>query len=132
MRDFHVGKRIVFGALAFGTLSFMVFAKFYATTAQLRFIGGHNLDKLAHISGGAFLAMFYEWRKERPILWQFLLLVLAISVGWEAYEYFFDAETIYFRTHMPDLWRLDTAGDITAAFLGGYGYWVFFRHRKGK
>lgn len=127
-----VSKQILLATLAFGLLSFIIFIEFIATKAQLRFIGANHLDKVAHLSGGVFLAALFEWlmprRFSRPL---FLALFIAVpAVVWEGYEFFFDADTAYFYHYLPGLWRLDAAGDIVAAFLGGYAYWVFAFERR--
>lgn len=127
-----LGKQLLLAALALGLLAFIIFIEFIATKAQLRFIGANHLDKIAHLSGGVFLAVLFEWlaphQRFARHLDRLLLLILFIAVLaviWEGYEFFFDADTAYFFHYLPDLWRLDASGDIIAAFLGGYAYWVF-------
>lgn len=121
-------KQLLLAALTTGLFSFIVFIEFIATRAQLRFIGANHLDKIAHLSGGMFLGALFEWLAPRRLArLPFLILVIAVTATvWEGYEFFFDADTAYFYHYLPDLWRFDAAGDIVAAFLGGYGYWVFF------
>ncbi len=122
-------KQILLAALTVGLLSFIIFIEFIATKSQLRFIGANHLDKIAHLTGGVFLAMLFEWLAPRRYLPLLLLFISVAAVTWEGYEFFFDADTAYFYRHLPDLWRLDMAGDIAAAYLGGYSYWVFSRPR---
>ena len=123
-------KRFMLVALALGLLAFVLYIKFIATTAELRFIGANNLDKIPHFVGGALLALLYEGAVGRKRLAVFLGLVALATIGWEAFEFLFDSDTQYFYRLNPDLWRLDAAGDIAAAFLGGYGYWVFAMRRS--
>ena len=139
---FGLYRRVLLVGLALGLFTFLAFIEFIATTEQLKFIGAHNLDKVAHLSGGLFLALLFDavsrprgasfagWAG-RPLGLAWLLTLIGVAaVTWEGYEFFFDADTAYFYHYFPGLWRLDAAGDIVAAFLGGYGYWVFFRSRR--
>ncbi len=125
-----LAKQVLLAALAIGLLSFIVFIEFAATEAQLRFIGANNLDKIAHVAGGVFLGLAFEWLSPRRSLPLLVLCIGALAISWEAYEFFFRPDTAYFYHYAPDLWRLDTAGDIVAAYLGGYGYWIFLGDRK--
>ncbi len=122
-------KQVFFIFLLLSLAGFFIYTQWFAPQAELRFIGSRNLDKIAHIMGGMFIAGFFEWRSRKKILWQLLLLLLVAAVGWEVFEFFFDPKTQYFAAHSPDLWRLDTIGDIIAGFLGCYGYWVFAANR---
>ena len=150
---FGLCRRVLLVGLALGLFTFLAFIEFIATTEQLKFIGAHNLDKVAHLSGGLFLALLFDavsrprgaslasWTSRlkasfagwagRPLGLAWLLTLIGVAaVTWEGYEFFFDADTAYFYHYFPGLWRLDAAGDIVAAFLGGYGYWAFFRSRQ--
>lgn len=113
----------------FGLWAFLVYVRFFAPREQLLFIVRYQIDKLAHLTGGVFLALVWERLFGCVRLRPFLALIAIITVGWEIHEFFFDQPTIDFYARTPDLWRLDTMGDITAAFLGAYGYWVFGRDR---
>lgn len=123
-------KKIFLATLAVSLLAFVIFIEFVATKAQLKFIGAHHLDKIAHFSGGLFLSALAETMTRPVRLVRLLVIIGAAAVGWEAFEFLFDQDVSYFFAVSPDLWRLDTLGDITAAFLGGYGWWVFGRERK--
>ena len=127
-------KKAFLLTLALGLLAFIIFIEFIATKSQLRFIGANNLDKVAHLAGGVFLAALFEWLAPRRLARvAFLVVFIAVPAAtWEAYEFFFDADTAYFYHFLPGLWRLDAAGDIVAAFLGGYLYWVFGFHRVSR
>ena len=122
-------KQLILLVLALGLWVFVVYIRWFATPSALLFIGATQLDKLAHFSGGVFLALAAEWRLSRMPLVAFLGVVFAFTVGWEAVELFFDPGTRFFYANAPDLWLLDSIGDIVAAFLGGYGYWVFLMNR---
>lgn len=123
-------QQALLALLAGGLLVFVVYTEFFAPKPQLRFIGSYHLDKIAHIAGGMLIAGVFEWLAPRRHLVLLMLLVAAAAVGWEGYEFFFDPDMAYFYRYLPDLWRLDTAGDIVAAFLGGYGYWTFGMKRE--
>lgn len=123
-------KQVLLALFALGLLLFIIFIEFIAAKSQLRFIGAHHIDKMAHIAGGVFLAGLFEWLAPRRSLMLLVVLIATAAVTWEGYEFFFDEDTAYFYRSFPDLWRLDAAGDIIAAFLGGYGYWVFLRSRQ--
>lgn len=129
MRSKSITKRVLSILLPFGLIAFQTFVWFFATKHQLKVIGSYHLDKIPHVLGGIFLALVYELQVSRPRLWQLVLFIAAAAGVWESYEFFFTADAAYFYSRFPDLWRLDTAGDIVAAFLGGYGYWVFGRKR---
>ena len=122
-------KKILFFCLAILMAVFFLYVQLFATRDALMFIGVWNIDKLVHIAAGVFIAIFFEWIAPRKRLSYLLLLVGCIAVTWEIFEITFLPDVIYFHQHSPDLWRLDTAGDITAGFLGAYSYWVFFRGR---
>lgn len=122
-------KQVLLLAITLGLWAFVVYIRFFATPAQLLWIGLTGIDKLAHLAGGLFIALGFEWWFPRTRLGQLASLIVAVAVGWEGLEFFFDVETQYFYYNSQDLWRLDTIGDLLAAFLGGYGYWVFFWKR---
>lgn len=96
----------------------------FATPSTLTFIGVWNIDKLFHIAGGIFIAIFFEWRMKSRLLLNLLVLVGCIATSWELFEIAFLPDVQFFYRHAFELWRLDTAGDITSAFLGAYSYWV--------
>lgn len=123
-------KRVAFFLIAFLLLAFVVYIQWFASEVERGIIGGRNLDKIPHILAGIFIAIAYEWAAPHRTLRGLLIAFFIISVGWEAYEYFFNPDVIYFAHISPDLWRLDTLGDITAGLLGAYGYWVFLMDRR--
>ncbi len=127
----NVPKQLALLGLGLGLWAFIVYIRWIATPEALLFITASQLDKLAHLSGGIFLALAAEWRFSRAPLAAFLAAVFTLTVGWEALEFFFDSGTRFFYANAPDLWRLDSSGDIVAAYLGGYGYWVFLMNRNG-
>lgn len=129
MRTSSVAKRLLLIVLPLGLAAFQGFVTFLATKPQLKFIGSYHLDKIPHLFGGVFLAVLLELQVRRPRLWQLLAFAAAVTAAWEGYEFFFDPDTAYFYSRFPHLWRLDTAGDIAAAYLGAFGYWALFRYR---
>ena len=131
MSSFGTIKQVLLFFLAIGLWGFILYIRWFATTAELLFIGTTGIDKMAHLAGGVFIAAFAEWRLKRLNLARLAFLLLGIAIGWEVLEFLFDAETKFFYGYAPDLWRLDSSGDILAAILGGYGYWVFLMDRSG-
>ena len=125
-------KRMFLAALGFGLWAFVVYVNWFAAPADLRFIGSRHLDKIAHFAGGVLLAAVAEWRAPRIGLLRFFAAFLVIAIAWEAVEFSFDPATRSFYAMFPDLWRLDVAGDLFAALLGSYGYWVFDMRRSGR
>ncbi len=122
-------KQAFLAVVIFSLFAYAVFTIFFASNAELRFLGSHNIDKIPHFFGGVFIAGVYEWLRGRRSLVPLIIIFLALTVGWEVLEFLFIGDVRYFYSLSPDLWRLDTIGDITAAALGCYGYWVFFMNR---
>ena len=104
---------------------------FFATTSELRALGAYQIDKIAHLLGGMLITGTYEWLFSARRAVKPMAILLLIAVSWEVFEFLFP-DTRAFYALAPDLWRLDTIGDILAAALGGYGYWVFAADRKPK
>ena len=129
MMSASITKRILYVLLPLGLIAFQAYVEFFAPKAHLKFIGSNHLDKIPHFAAGLFLALAFGLQVAKPRLWKLLLLLAAVTLAWETYEFYFDPDMAYFYSRFPDLWRFDMAGDVTAAFLGGYGYWVFFRNR---
>ena len=123
-------KQNFLAIIAVGFLAFVVYIHWFAAREQLLFISSIQLDKVAHFFGGVFAALVFEWRFRRPAVWQLAVLLLGVTVGWEIIEFFVDSETALFYRLSPDLWVLDSLGDITAAVLGAYGYWTFAMKRN--
>lgn len=123
-------KKILLALLFLMLGTFFIYVQRFASVDAKVFMGSWNIDKLFHIFGGIFLALLFEWLSPGRILPYLLLLVGALAIGWEVFEYNFLPDVIYFAHHSPDLWRLDSMGDITSAFLGAYGYWIFFAKRQ--
>lgn len=128
---FGTAKQILLLALAIGLWGFIIYIRWFAAPATLLFLGATQIDKIAHFSGGIFIAMLAEWKLKRANLPLFIFALVGIAISWEVLEFFFDAETKFFYGHAPDLWRLDSSGDILAAILGGYGHWAFLMNRNG-
>ncbi len=125
-------KQLALLLISLALLGFIIYIDWIASFEELRSIGALHIDKLAHLLGGIFIALIYEWRFGNPLrLSRLLALLFGLTIGWEVLEYLFDAETRFFVATYPDLWRLDSAGDVVAALLGSYGYWVFAVHRSG-
>lgn len=110
--------------------AFMVYTIYFASDAELRFIGSRQLDKIPHLLGGIFVAGAYERAVGRRLPALFLLSVAFIVVAWEVMEFAFIPETRFFYTISPELWRRDTVGDILAGLGGSSVYWVFGMSRK--
>ena len=123
-------KKVLVLVLAVFLVVFYAFVKFFATFEVLQFIGFYNIDKLAHIAGGMLIALLFEWLSPRKSLLLLVTLLGVVAVSWEIMEALFDPAVIYFYHHSPDLWRLDTAGDITAGLLGAYSYWILAARRN--
>ncbi len=123
-------KQFCLLALALGLWAFFVYVRWFATRAELLFISATEIDLLAHVAGGVFLAGVFEWWGRRPKLAILLVLVAGIAAGWELIELFFDPAMQFFYANAYDLWLLDSIGDVWGAFLGSYGYWVFLRNRR--
>ena len=123
-------KQFCLLVLALGLWAFFVYVRWFATRAELLFISGTEIDLLAHVAGGVFLAGVFEWWWRRPKLAILLVLVAGIAAGWELIELFFDPAMQFFYANAYDLWLLDSIGDVWGAFLGGYGYWVFYADRR--
>ena len=121
------GKQHAIFWLAIGLLIFGIYAWFIASTDAKRFMGAYNIDKIAHFGGGIFLVLMAEWLYPtlRPV--GFLAYFLMLTIGWEALEFFFHPDTQYFYQYFPDLWLIDSSGDIFLALLGSAGYWKYFR-----
>ena len=130
LQRFSAAKQVFILTLALGLWGFIIYIRWFATPAELRFIGTVGIDKIAHIAGGVFIAALAEWRLKRANFSRLALLLLGITISWEVLEFLFDAETKFFYNYAPNLWMLDSSGDIIAAILGGYGYWVFLRNRN--
>lgn len=124
-------KQLLLFALALGLWIFFVYVRWFATRAELLFISGSELDMLAHVAGGTFLAGVLEWWRRRPTLVQLMTVVAGIAVAWELIELFFDPAMQFFYANAYTLWLLDSIGDVFAAYLGSYGYWVFLMDRSG-
>ena len=123
-------KQIFLTSVSLLLWAFISYINWFASFEELRFIGAVHIDKLAHLLGGIFIALVYEWSSGSPKLYCLLILLFGLALGWEFLEYTFDAETRFFFETYPDLWRLDSLGDITSALLGSYGYFVFGMNRK--
>ena len=131
-RSFTPWKQAAFSLIGIGLAGFLAFVYFFATREQLRFIGAHDLDKIPHFLGGVFIAIAYEWLAFRPRIWKLVLVVLAVTIAWEAYKYLFDLDVRYYAHHMTDLWRRDVMRDIAVAFLGSILWWLGFTDQHAK
>ena len=125
MNHLSISKQITLLIVALGLWAFIVYIRFVAEPTALLFISAVHLDKAAHIAGGLFIAIGLEWRFRRARRAHRAAVAFGVAVAWEALELLFDADTKFFYANAPDLWRLDTIGDIVAGVLGAYGYRVF-------
>lgn len=125
-------KQMALLFFAAGMCVLVIYVGWFVPKSVIDFIAYYQLDKAMHLSGGILIAATYEWLRGRRRIGELACAVLAIAVAWEVYEFFLDTRTEVFYQWAPDLWRLDTAGDIAAALLGAYGYGVFFMKREGK
>lgn len=130
-RPLSRSKQVSLLAVALGLWAFVVYIRWIATPDELLFIATTSIDKVAHLAGGLFLAMGLEWRFPRAGLRNLIFILLGVTLAWEALEFFFDVDTQFFYYNAFDLWLLDSIGDELAAFLGGYGHWVFLWDRPG-
>lgn len=124
MSELSRGKRYLLIGLSLGLLAFVVYVEAFATRDALRFIGRNQLDKLAHLGGGLFIAIIADWRFRRSLApaKRFFAYVAAIAVGWEVFEFLFDQNTQAFFREFPGLWFLDSLGDVLAGFFAAYIY----------
>ncbi len=130
MSRFSMPRQALLLSLTLGLWAFVVYIRFIASPATLLFIGASQFDKIAHIAGGMFIGALVEWRIRRARTSHLAVAVLAAAVIWETLEYLFDADVSFFYNNAFNLWLLDSLGDIVAAALGGYGYWVFFKKSR--
>lgn len=107
--------------------AFVIFVSWIASKETLVFIGTYHIDKIFHGIGGLFIALAFEWLSPRKTLVRLLVVLFVIILSWEAIEFFFDPKMQAFYQNAYTLWLLDTSGDITAAALTCYSYWVFWR-----
>lgn len=130
----HISRRRQIFLLAIVLLlwAFMVYTTYFASEGALRFIGARQLDKIPHLLGGVFVAGLYERLLGRRKLVFFIFGLAAVTVLWEVAEFIFIPAIRFFYTLSPELWRLDSLGDITSGFLGGYSYWVFAMGRRSR
>ncbi len=129
-RRLPAAKEVFLGAVFLFLWLYFFFTVWVATRAELKFLGEKNLDKIPHLLGGMLIAGGYEFLAYPRKLASLLALFFFLALGWEAFEALFIPEVIYFRAVSPDLWRLDTLGDLMAGLLGAYGYWVFVTDRR--
>jgi len=106
-----------------------VYTMAFASQTTLKFLGAHNIDKIPHILAGVIISGTYEWASRHRSFRGLALMFIFIAIGWEIFEISFVPNVKYFYQISPDLWRLDTIGDIVADFLGTYSYWVFVMKR---
>lgn len=111
--------------------TFGVYTFTFATTSELRALGAYQIDKIAHLLGGVLIAGTYEWLFSDRRAVKLMAILLLITISWEVFEFLFP-DTRAFYALAPDLWRLDTLGDILTAALGSYGYWVFAADRQAR
>lgn len=132
MKTFPRWKQQLLVFIGLALAVFTAYIQWFAPVDTLRTLGATQIDKLAHIAGGLFIALLVEWRYPNLLrdLPRFLAFLALVIISWEAFEFFFDAKTRFFYDTYPLLWRLDAAGDITAGFLGAYGYRVFAARRQ--
>ncbi len=129
MHRLSTTKQFFLFAVALLLWAFIIYISWLAPAETLRFIGQTHIDKIAHLVGGIFITLVYEWSSGSPKLYRLLILLFGLAIGWEFLEYLFDTETRFFFSAYPDLWRLDSVGDVVAALLGSYGYFVFAMRR---
>jgi len=124
MTELSPGKRYLLVGLSLCLLAFAIYVQAFASREELRFIGRNQLDKLAHIGGGLFIAIIADWRLRRFLgtAGVFFAYVALVTVGWEVFEFLFDVNTQAFFREFPQLWFLDSLGDVIAAFLAAYIY----------
>lgn len=110
--------------LSLGLLAFAIYIQAFATRDALRFIGRNQLDKIAHLAGGLFIAMIADLRLSRSLApaGRFFAYIAAITVGWEIFEFLFDPNTQAFFREFPRIWFLDSLGDVLAGFFAAYVY----------
>ena len=124
MSQLSTTKQVLLLLLTLGLWGFILYIGYFASPIELKFIGAKNIDKIAHLAGGVFLALLYEQHFSKRSLASLVIGLAFVTIGWEAFEYWFDVETRFFAELSPELWRLDSAGDIVAGLLGGYGWRV--------
>ena len=124
MTELNSRKRYLLIGLSLGLLVFAIYVQAFASREALRFIGWNQLDKLAHIGGGLFIAIIADWRLRRFLgtARRVFAYVALITVGWEVFEFVLDPNTREFFREFPKIWFLDSLGDIIVAFLAAYIY----------
>lgn len=114
---------IVFASMA----AWEIYVDFFASRAAIVIITIYQLDKLAHLAGGAFIAGFvlliFDQSRTRTIF-------LATTIGallWEAFELVLDPKVIYFFEKERNLWLQDSSGDLAAGLLGAALFYILWR-----
>lgn len=130
MSNLSKNKQVAFAIIGFGLLIFMNYAWWVATPETLKTIGDRQIDKIAHFSGGLFIALFAEMVRGRPRLFTLLVGLFAITIGWEIFEFYSSYEVRRLYEAAPHQWRFDSLGDILAALVAGSGYWLLHIKRK--
>jgi hypothetical protein len=93
----------------------------------------YQLDKILHVLGGwwtvGILMKRVGFRRARVLF----VLLFCVAVIWEVFEIlvFHDVSLLFHQGNRA--WRIDTAGDIAADFLGGaVAFFMFFPQSREK
>ena len=118
----------VFLAIAFVSMAaWEIYVDFFASRAAIVIITIYQLDKLAHLAGGAFIAGFVLLILDQSRARTILLATVIGALLWEAFELVLDPKVIYLFEKERSLWLQDSLGDLAAGLLGAVLFFVLWR-----
>lgn len=118
---------IVLAVLAMG--AWEMYVDFYASRAAIIFITAYQLDKVAHLLGGAFVVASILFARGKSTLATVLIVTMAVALLWETFELFYDPKVAYFFEKERSLWFKDFSGDIVAGLVGAVLFFIVWRRK---
>ena len=104
-----------------------IYVDYYASREAIRIITTFQLDKVAHLVGGAFIVgLVLLVYPEAHALGVFLITIVG-ALSWEIFELVFDSKVAYFFAKERELWLRDFSGDLAAGILGAVLFFVLWR-----
>lgn len=123
--EHHWWKKIACIKLGIFLAGVQIYLRFFAPVFVKVGVETTQIDKILHIIGGVFFALFIEWRMKKVSFWRMLVILFILSLAWKGFEFIISpAAQHYILTHLRS-WSFDLTGDVAATVLGGLLYWRF-------